>query len=225
MSAVVELAQPRKLLPRWSGHGDLTIVIDGAYTYLRADQVEQLAGIPPWGEGETVLPDEWPLDVAGIPFYSMDDAVRKCEQHGTALALEFVTWLREFLAGVDDEALELAHRVVPFVEAFTVSNAAAILDADPAISMGRARLFAHLEQLGWIERSSPAHDWVITRRPHDRDWLVLRPVRVPAPTRSGWRDYPQVHVTAAGIAELRRTLYAVGRGDAAPTETAIEPLF
>lgn len=222
---MVELAQPRKLLPRWPGHGDLTIVIDGAYTYLRADQVEQLAGIPAWGDGETVLPDEWPLDVAGTPFYAIDDAVQKCERHGTALAAEFVSWLREFLSTVDDDALEQAHKVVHFTDAYSMTRAARILDADPTITMGRDRLFAYLEQLGWIERSSPAHDWIITRRPHDRDWLTLRAVRVPAGNKTGWRDYLQVHVTPAGIAELRRTLHALNRG-APPTDIpAAQPLF
>lgn len=221
MTAVVELAQPRKLVPRWLGHGDLTVVITPDRVYLRADQVEALAGIPPWGTGSTLLPDEWPLDVDGIDFYDIDTATTMCEQHDTALAAEFVAWVNGFLTTVDGVVLEQAHRVTPFTESLTVAQAARALDADPAITMGRDRLFELLEQQGWIERNSTHHDWTVTARAHYADWVTLRAVNVPDGHKT--RRYLQVHVTPAGMTELRRILHALGRGD--PPPAAITPLF
>lgn len=222
---MVELAQPRKLLPRWPGHGDLALIIDATNTvYLRAEHVEALAGVPRWETDSALIAADWPVDVVGVPHYVAAAAIAKCEQHGTALALEFISWLRTFLDQVDDVVLEQAHAVVPFVDAYPVARAAELLDRDPAISIGRDRLFRHLEQLGWIERNTPAHDWVITHHAHQRDLLTYRNVRVPAPTRAGYRLYPQVHVTAAGLDELRSTLHGLGRGDPTP-EHPITPLF
>lgn len=206
MSAVVELAQPRKLVPRWHTHGDLLLVIDGAYTYLRADDVEQLSGIPPWGEGDTVLGDSWPLDVEGVHFYLLDDALRRCEQHGTRTAREFTAWLLDFLASVDDAVLENAHRVVPFIEALTVAQAARDLTRQHGIRVNRKQLFAALDDLDWIGRNSPEHDWVISPEAHARDLLTLREVNIPAATREGKRRYLQVHVTRRGLAELVKAL-------------------
>lgn len=206
MSAVLELAQPRKLLPRWHTHGDQLIVIDGAYTYLRASDVEHLAGIPAWGEGDTVLGDEWPLDVDGIHFYLLEDALRRCEQHGTAGARAYVAWLLEFLASVDAAALENAHKIVPFTEALTVAQAARQLQRDHGIAINRTQLFAALDELDWIGRNSPDHDWVIGPEAHTRDLLTLREVNIPAATREGQRRYLQVHVTRRGLVELATAL-------------------
>lgn len=219
MSAVLELAQPRKLRPRWHGHGNLLIVVDGAYTYLRAEDVEHLAGIPTWGEGDTVLGDEWPLDLDGMHFYLLADALRRCEQHGTRGAADFTTWLLDFLAGVDDAVLELAHQPVPFTEALTVTQAARQLSADLGITLGRDQLFAHLDAFDWIGRNSPEHDWVIDPTAHRLDLLTLRTVIVPAPNRDRRRAYPQVHVTPRGLAELARRLTPT------PTPPPTPPLF
>ncbi|WP_396645396.1 phage antirepressor KilAC domain-containing protein [Microbacterium sp.] len=217
MSAVVELAQPRKLLSRWHGHGDLLIVIDGAYTYLRADDVEHLAGIPRWSTGDTVLGDEWPLDVAGVAFYLLDDAFRRCEQHGTLMAREFTAWLLEFLARVDDTVLEEAHQPVPFTNAHTVTQAARALAESLRITLGRDQLFEQLDRLDWIGRNTPDDDWVITPFAHTRDLLTLRPVNVPASNRERRRRYLQIHVTPRGLDELRRLL--------APAVPPPPPLF
>jgi hypothetical protein len=224
--AVATAATPiyRRLYPRWPGHGDLDIRVDLAdgRTWLRADQVEQLAGIPRWATGDTLLGDEEVLAIGDAWFYDLDGAIAKCAHHGTALAADFADWIREFTANIDDQALETAHKTVPFIHALTVAQAARVLDGDPAISMGQNRLFAHLEQLGWIERSTAAHDWIITCTPHERDWLTLRTVTIPDGRET--RRYLQVHVTRAGLDEIRRTLYALGRGDPAEQPT-LTPLF
>ena len=70
-----------KLIPRWPGHGDLTIVVDGDRTYLRADDVERLAQVPAWSEGETILGEEWPEELDGVPFYTLEAATAKAMQH------------------------------------------------------------------------------------------------------------------------------------------------
>lgn len=199
---MVQLAQPRKLIPRWHGHGDQLIVIDGAYTYLRADDVEHLAGIPAWNDGDTVLGDEWPLDLNGVHFYLLDDALRRCDKRGTLTAREYSTWLLSFLAGVDDEVLEQAHRVVPFTDALTVTQAARQLSADLDITLGRDQLFHELDRLDWISRNTIDDDWIISPAAHTRDLLTLRAVNIPAPTRDRRRRYLQVHITRAGLAEL-----------------------
>lgn len=224
VSAVATAPIYRRLFPRWPHHGNLEIRVDvtDGRTWLRADQVEQLACIPPWSTGDTLLGDEYLASIDGADFYDIDSAVAKCSHHGTALAAEFADWIRTFIANVDDVVLEHAHKTVAFTEALTVAQAARALDDDPAISMGRDRLFAHLEQLGWIERASAAHDWIITHTPHQHDWLTLRSVNVPDGRDS--RRYLQIHVTRAGLDELRRTLYALGRGDPADTPAPI-PLF
>jgi len=226
VGAVATAATPiyRRLYARWPRHGnlDIRVNITDRSVWLRADQVEQLAGIPPWATGDTLLGDEEVLAIGDAWFYDLDGAVAKCAHHGTALAVAFGDWVREFAADVDDQVLENAHQRVAFIHALTVAQAARVLDGDPAISMGRDRLFAHLEQLGWIERSSPAHDWIITREAHQRDWLTLRTVTIPNGIDT--RPYLQVHVTHAGLDEIRRTLYALRRGDPAEQPTPI-PLF
>lgn len=205
MTAVAELARTRTtLIPRWFGHGDLTIVVDDERAYLRADQVEQLAGIPPWSTGETLLGDAFPLEMDGRPFYELDEAIARCETAQTTTAGEFLAWLGDTLADLlEDEVLDVAQPVPAFIGSHPVAAAARLLSDDPEVRIGRQGLFAHMHALGWTER----HDdhWVMTNLPRRRGWLTTRNVAL-GPHRG---IYPQIHVTPAGLAELGRTLHAV----------------
>lgn len=209
MIGVTELAQTRKLIPRWIGHGDLTIVVDGVRVYVRADQVEQLAGIPPWSGGETLLGDTWALELDGQPYYELDDAIARCEAAHTDEAAAFLTWLRETLDELlTDEILDLAQRAPAFIGSYPIRIAARILSEDPAVSIGQHGLFAHLERLGWTERAGSS-DWTMTALARRNGWLTIRDVTIPAANRAHRRTYPQLHVTPAGLTELAVTLHAL----------------
>lgn len=206
MTAVVELAPTHKLLPRWSGHGDLHIVIETDRVFVRSDQAEQLAGIPPWGRGETLLDDHW-FEHNGNQYYPLEDAIARCETEETALAASFLAWLNETLEQLlNEDVLDMAQGVPSFIGSYPVDRAASILDRDPAISIGRTSLFAHMHLEGWLTRRD---DWEISTVARRNGWLTTRNVTVPAPTRSGRRAYPQIYVTPAGLTELRRTLHAL----------------
>lgn len=204
---MTELAQTRKLIPRWIGHGDLTVVVDGVRVHVRADQVEQLAGIPPWSGGETLLGDTWALEIDGQPYYELDDAIARCEAAHTEQASAFLAWLRETLDDLlVDEVLDIAQRTPGFIGSYPIRVAAKLLSDDPVINVGQQGLFAHLEHIGWIERAGT--DWAMTPIARRNGWLVIREVTIPAANRAHRRSYPQIHVTPAGLAELGRTFYA-----------------
>lgn len=224
---MVELQQPRTLIPRVDGH-DLHILVDHPYVYLRRDDVEHFAGIPPWSTGPTLLLDDHQvLEISGAEYYPLEWAITRALEDSLTptRARRFVDWVRDELpAYVTDEQLENAHRTPGFVDAYTVTAAARILDQDPTISIGRDRLFDHMAQLGWIERNlTPDAEWVITRLPHDRDWLTLRTVTVGPKLRgTPQRRYLQIHITKGGLAELHRTLAGTGRPDPpAPTHPTL----
>ncbi|WP_223215058.1 phage antirepressor KilAC domain-containing protein [Microbacterium trichothecenolyticum] len=205
---MAELAQTRKLIPRWIGHGDLTIVVEGARVYGRADQVEQLAGIAPWSGGETLLGDTWAREIDGHVFYELDDAIARCEAAGTSRAGEFLTWIRETLEQLlTDEVLDLAQRSPAFIGSYPIRIAAARLSEDPAVHIGQQGLFAHLERIGWIERAGT--DWTMTATSRRNGWLTIREVTIPAANRTHRRTYPQLHVTPTGLTELAATLHAL----------------
>lgn len=211
MIGVVELARTVKLIPRWPGHGDLTIVTRDGRVYLRADQVEQLAGIPPWASGESLLGETWPLELDGNPYYDVDDAIARCETADTSMAAAFLTWLGDTLDQLlADDVLDLAQGIPGFIGSYPVRVAARILDDDPAISIGQNTLFAHMHHLGWIERT-PTGDWTLTPTSRRNGWLTIRDITVPAATKAHRRAYPQVYVTPAGLTELATTLHALSR--------------
>lgn len=217
---MVELQQPRHLVHRVDGH-DLHVLVDHPYVYLSAEDVEAIAGVPAWATGESLLLDEGQtVDLDGVTFYPLDEAVARAREESLTpeRAARFLAWIEEHLPLIlDPELLEHAHRVPSVTQSYTVAAAAEILDRDPAISMGRARLFEHMAFLGWIERR--VGDWAVTPLAHGRDWLVSRPVIVRG------RRYRQIHVTRAGLIELRRSLVASPAVSAIPASPAQPALF
>lgn len=196
-SSLPALLQPRHLVARMPNRGNLRITIDGAYTYLNIGDVEHLVA------GGIVDGDD--RGVATLP-----DAIGWARAQRTERATEFVTWLEEFLASVDEEVLENAHRIPSFVDAVTVRKAAALLDADPVISIGQTTLFEHMARIGWIERTGADAAWRITPLARRFDWLTTRTVIVRR------KHYRQVYVTPRGLAALQISLHGIAGPPAEP---------
>lgn len=198
---VAPLRQPRLLVARMPNRGNLRITIDGAYTYVNVGDLEALvteALVDGDDRGMTTLPAA--LDWA--------------RSQGTPRAAEFVEWVQDFLAGVDDAVLENAHRIPSFVDAVTVRKAAALLDADPAISIGQSTLFEHMALIGWIERTGADAAWQLTPTASRFDWLTTRTVIVRR------KHYRQVYVTPRGLAALQISLHGMS---GPPAEPAPQP--
>lgn len=215
---MLERTGTRTLIPQWFGHGPLTIKVAADAVYLRADQVEQLAGIPPWAHGEQLLDADWHM-FDGHPYYELNHAIARCESEATDQAAEFLCWLDAQLAELlVDEVLDNAQKVPGFIGSHSVGKAAEILDRDPQISIGRGRLFRHLEVLGWVVRDSNG-----TLHPTDRarrsGWVTIRNVPLELGRRQS-RTYPQIYITPDGLTELRRSLHALNQ---TPAEPAPQP--
>ncbi|WP_295792047.1 phage antirepressor KilAC domain-containing protein [uncultured Microbacterium sp.] len=195
------LQQPRHLIARMPGHGDVHLTIDGAYTYIQLADLERIVLGETDGDPDRGLAT---LDAA------LDWARAQHTTTGNALA----EWLPTFLATVDDEVLEQAHRMPSFIDAVPVRKAAAMLDADPAISIGQTTLFEHMASIGWIKRTGADAAWQLTATARRFDWLTTRTVIVRR------KHYRQVYVTARGLEALHISLRGMG---APPAEPAPQP--
>lgn len=220
MSVVTELARARtKLIHRMPGRGDLWVFVDGGAMFLRADQLERLADIPPWSGGELLVDvDEWKM-LDGFACYPLEVAIARCESAATVTAATFLVWLKGLLESVDDDALDQAQAVPGFIGSYPVNVAARTLSEDPEVTVTRTALFGFMEQAGWLKRDES--DWEVTHFARRNGWLTTR--NVPVPGR-GRRTYPQTYVTPAGLAELHRMLTA-GRRKSPPAPAKHPTLF
>lgn len=216
-------AAPRnvvKIIARWPHRGDLYIAIERDTVYYRADQFEHLAGLPAWSTGDTLIDEQWPLIIDGHEYYRDSVAIARAEAADTDTAAAFLAWLQteipELLA---DDTIALAAGLRGFLDAHTVTAAARILDRDPAISIGRDTLFAHMQIEGWVVRDED-NRWAPTALARKQGWLTIRRVAI-APGHT----YPQVYVTPSGLLELRRTLHALHDSSAPPPPSSHPPLF
>ncbi|ORL01791.1 hypothetical protein A6F55_19050 [Prescottella equi] len=94
---------------------------------------------------------------------------------------------------------------------FAVADAAKILSQDPAISIGRDRLFAFMESIGWVYRQAGKRGgWRAYQSQVDIGRLYERPARPFLNTRTGDMELPAptVRVAAKGVAKLRELLVA-----------------
>lgn len=94
---------------------------------------------------------------------------------------------------------------------FAVADAAKILSQDPDISIGRDRLFAFMESIGWVYRQAGKRGgWRAYQSQVDIGRLYERPARPFLNTRTGDMELPAptVRVAAKGVAKLRELLVA-----------------
>lgn len=94
---------------------------------------------------------------------------------------------------------------------FAVADAAKILSQDPDISIGRDRLFAFMDSIGWVYRQAGKRGgWRAYQSQVDIGRLYERPARPFLNTRTGDMELPAptVRVAAKGVAKLRELLVA-----------------
>lgn len=220
------LPQPVRLIARWPGKGDLTIVVDGAFVWLAADDVESLAGLPAWSDGETVFADDWPETRDGVAFYSAVAASRKAIAQGGALGAEFAAWLEETLPALTEpDVVEGARREVPLSDAVTIERAARELSDERGSKVRRGDLFDLLIREGWLERTGDG--WAVLTPARAHGWATIRRVPHPNPKLGKHAAYHQPYITPAGMEELRRLLAAADarQADSRPDAVASEVLF
>lgn len=198
---------------RWPHHGDLRILVDDLEVFTSADDLYALAEYedPDVHPHPTLVPTiTWSKNVGDplLLLYPLADAITVLEHAPTHQTAELLAWLRVQLPLVlRDEVIDAALGLEGFLDAYTVSQAARILDSDPAVSIGQKSLFQHLELVGWAERDLAGH-WHPTRVATRAGLLTIRDILI----RHGKHHatpYPQIYVTEAGLAELRRTLHAL----------------
>lgn len=203
------------LIPlRWAMHGDLRILVDELDVFVSADDLLDLAeliGPRAYDVHPTLRPDVTWSKSPGEPLlhlFPLADALAVLDHAPTHQTLELREWLREQLPLVlRDEVIDRAIGLEGFLDAYTVSQAALILDRDPGISIGQRSLFQHLEHIGWADRDLVGH-WRPTRHATRHGYLTIREVLI-RPRVRAIAAYPQIYVTPAGLAELRHTLHAL----------------
>lgn len=202
------------LMPlRWPHHGDLRILVDELDVFVTAADMYALAEYEDLERHPhpTLLPRvTWSRNRGEqlLTMYTLADAVAVLEHEPTHQTYALLAWLRKQLPLVlRDDVIDAAIGLEDFLDAYTVSQAAHILDRDPAISIGQKTLFTHLEHVNLAERDLLGH-WRPSRTAIRRGLLTIREVLV----RRGKHHvdtYPQIYVTEAGLRELRSTLHAL----------------
>lgn len=92
---------------------------------------------------------------------------------------------------------------------YSVAEAAKILSQDPAISVGRDRLFVFMAEQSWVFRSrNPRGGWEAYQEQVDRGRLYERPARPFLNAKTGEYELPAptIRVTVKGIEKLRTLL-------------------
>lgn len=148
--------------------------------------------------------------------------IRRTGSYGTVSALpqSYSEALRELASTV--EAKELAEARAQELEApaqawgvmvsahgdYAVDEAAKILSRDPAIEIGRNRLFTLMKELGWIYRQGARQNWHAYQSQVDNGRIVLRMTAafLNARTQEMENPAPTIRITAKGIEALRSAL-------------------
>lgn len=201
MTTMTELARTRtKLIHRMPTRGDLWIYVEAGAMLVRTDQLEALAGIPPWSGDEVLFAEDAWTTVDGHVCTPLEHAIARCEADASSTSAEFLGWLEGVLKQVDDDVLDQAQSLPGFIGSHPVQIAARRLSEDPALTIGRDGLFAFMHAEGWIERGGDA--WQVTHLARRNGWLTVRQV----PVGRGRRTYAQTYVTPEGLAVLRDLL-------------------
>lgn len=208
------------LLPlRWPHHGDLRIIVDDRggkpgrtpEIHVAADDLHALAEIPDDQDPHPTISPRilWARHGADpIRCYSLTQALAVIEHTATHATGELLAWMREQIPLViRDEVLAAATPLESFLDAYTVQQAAIILDGDPQITTGRTRLFTVLEGFGWIARDRAGH-WQPLAAPLQHQLLTVRDITIRSGTRAA-EAYRQLYITPTGLSELRRLMHAL----------------
>lgn len=91
---------------------------------------------------------------------------------------------------------------------YAVGDAAKILSRDPAISIGRDRLFAFMAAEGWVYRSGRRRSWTAYQTQVDNGRLVEKMGKPFLNERTGETELPAptIRITAKGLADLHKRL-------------------
>lgn len=205
------------LIPlRWHHHGDLRILVDETAVHDVFVSAADLRTLAEYEEDAdyphpTLRPHvTWAKRPGAelLEFYPLADALAVIDHAPTHVTGDMVEWLREQLPLVlRDEVIDATIGLEDFLTSYTVAQAARILDADPAVSIGQRSLFEHLSHIGWAQRDLVGH-WMPTRHATRQGLLTIRAIVIRPRTKQA-APYPQLYVTPAGLAELRRTLHAL----------------
>ena len=200
------------MILRWPHHGNLSILVtvDAADVLVAADELHALAEFDDEYSHPTITTRLLTYSRQHDPaaFYTLADAMAVLDHNPTHVTGELLEWFRVQLPlATGDAAIDNAIGLTAFTDAWTVQQAALILDRDPQITIGRTRLFKHLERLEWIHRDIIGR-WSPLPYATRHGLLTLRDITIRSGTRNA-EDYQQLYVTQAGLAELRRTLHAL----------------
>jgi anti-repressor protein len=92
---------------------------------------------------------------------------------------------------------------------YSVADASKILSRDPAIKVGRDRLFTLLNGYRWVYRRELDNRWTVYQRAVDTGWVSeLASSHYHPRTGELVLDAPQVRITAKGLGELHKRLAA-----------------
>lgn len=125
----------------------------------------------------------------------------EAEQHAQSLEAPAAAWTHMAAAAGD----------------YAVGDAAKILSRDPAISIGRDRLFAFMQTEGWLFRGQGRRRaWRAYQFQVDTGRLVEKMGKPFLNERTGETELPEptIRVTAKGLAELHKRLGGDGAGPA-----------
>ncbi|MHC9046778.1 phage antirepressor KilAC domain-containing protein [Microbacterium saperdae] len=216
------------LIPlRWPLHGDLRILVDELNVFVASEDLHALAEFDDGYAHPTVTARiTWARTTGAplTPFYTLAEAMAVLDHNPTHATGELLAWFREQLPlATGDEAIDHAIGLVSFTDAWTVRQAAMILDRDPQISIGRTRLFAHLEHIGWAQRAFATGTWAPLPYATRHGYLTLRDIIIRSGTRAA-EAYTQLYVTEDGLTELRRSLNALYPAPPDPVEPEQLPI-
>lgn len=199
---------------RWPHHGDLRILVDvdTLEAFVVAADLHALAELDAEADlHPSIRPSTTWAKRPGAPLiehYTLADAVAVLEHNPTHQTRELLAWMRVQIPDVlHDDVIDHAVGLETFCTAYSVRQAAMILDRDPAVNLGRTRLFEHLERFGWTYRDIASH-WRPTALATRHHLVTVRDVTVMPGTRAA-APYPQLMITPTGLAELRRLLHAL----------------
>ena len=215
LCAVLGLAAPGRVAAR------LDEGVRRTHTLPTAGGPQQMTIVNEAGMYEVVLRSDKPEAATFRRWLTADvlPALRRTGSYGTAPALTEDEIVHQALQiqGRKIEALAAkVEELAPPAKAwnnlaaasgnYSVAEAAKILSQDPAISIGRDRLFTFMSEQGWIFRSRNSRGgWEVYQTQVDNGRLYERPARPFLNEKTGEYELPAptVRVTVKGIEKLR----------------------